>query len=219
MTKFFGGKRFHFVAAAAVAMLAMTMVADVAVASNMGFKMNKQLNTGINLVSTPFRSPLGFARDLCNAFGKGGDAGVSMTEFSGTGSVSYTCDQIAVTGFALTKDGVGVLVINNTAATTGIVVGAHKPGTNVTIKAAGQFPQGTHLYAYPYHTTNAFARDICNDSGMSTTDPVSVVRFGAGGSQAYTCDQVAITGFALALGEAVLVQGQPAQVTFVPSHF
>lgn len=214
--------RFHVVVgAAALAMVLVAVLGDLAVASNMGFKMNKQLVKGTNLVALPFRTPTQTAQQLCAVFGKTTSA-TALTQFTGTGLSSYTCDQTTA-GFALLNKGVGVRIVEATAAATGILVGSHIPGQSVTIPDAGAFPNGTIIYAYPYHTTNVSARDICQNGSLTTVAPAPLItRYGPAGvvDATYTCDQTTAAGFALRLGEGVQISGENnGPKVFVPSHF
>jgi len=214
--------RFHVVvAAAALAMVLVAVLGDLAVASNMGFKMNKQIVKGTNLVALPFRTPTQTAQQLCAVFAKTTSA-TSLAQFTGAAIQSYTCDQTTA-GFNLLNKGVGVRIVESTAAGSGILVGSHIPGQSVTIPDAGAFPVGTLVYAYPYHTTNASARDICQNGSLTTVAPAPLLtRYGpAGGVDGtYTCDATASAGFALRLGEGVQVSGENnGPKVFVPSHF
>ncbi len=58
------------VGVAAVAMIVVAGLSDAVVASNMGFKMNRQILVGNNLVSLPYKTPIAKALDVCDAFGK-----------------------------------------------------------------------------------------------------------------------------------------------------
>lgn len=223
--------RFHVVVgAAALAMVLVAVLGDLAVASNMGFKMNKQIVKGTNLVALPFRTPTQTAQQLCAVFGKT-TAATALAQFTGAGNPpsipanslqSYTCDQLTA-GFPLMNKGIGVRIVESTVAATGILVGSHIPGQSVTIPDAGTFPVGTVIYAYPYHTTNATARDICQNGALTTVAPAPLLtRYGpAGGVDAtYTCDQTAAAGFPLRLGEGVQISGESnGPKVFVPSHF
>lgn len=214
--------RFHVVVgAAALAMALVAVLGDLAVASNMGFKMNKQIVKGTNLVALPFRTPTQTAQQLCAVFGKNTSA-TALAQFTGAALQSYTCDQLTA-GFPLLNKGVGVRIVEATTAATGILVGSHIPGQSVTIPDAGTFPVGTLIYAYPYHTTNATARDVCQNGALTTVAPAPLLtRYGpAGGVDAtYTCDQVAAAGFPLRLGEGVQISGETnGPKVFVPSHF
>jgi hypothetical protein len=127
------------------------------------------------------------------------------------------------TSFTLLNKGVGVRIVEATAAATGIVVGSHIPGQTVTIPDAGAFPIGTLIYAYPYHTTNTTARDVCQNATLTTVAPAPLLtRYGpTGGVDAtYTCDQTASAGFPLRLGEGIQVSGENnGPKVFTPSHF
>jgi hypothetical protein len=217
-------------------MVLVAVLGDLAVASNMGFKMNKQLVRGTNLVALPFRSPLGFSKDLCDAFGiTSGSlnaASVGVTQFNGVGPLPHTCN-LATNGPALLLKGNGVQVTDARAqfatpgpTSTGILVGSHIPGQTFTVLDDGLGNAGLHLYGYPYHTTNAFARDICLN-GVFTGPPNAaalcpdLVFFGANGtvSGSHNCS-LGVNGPALRLGEAVKINNETnGPKTFVPSHY
>jgi len=214
--------RFHVVVgAAALAMVAVAVVGDLAVASNMGFKMNKQIVKGTNLVALPFRTPTQTAQQLCAVFGKN-TAQTALAQFTGAAIQSYSCDQLTA-GFSLLNKGVGVRIVEGNVGATGILVGSHIPGQQVTIPDAGAFPVGTLIYAYPYHTTNATARDVCQNGSLTTVPPAPLLtRYGPAGTvdATYTCDQTAAPGFPLRLGEGVQVSGENnGPKVFVPSHY
>lgn len=232
---FFRKHRFHVVVgAAALAMVLVAVIGDLAVASNMGFKMNKQLVRGTNMVAMPFRSPLGFSKDLCDAFGiTSGSlnaASVSVTQFNGVGPLPHTCN-LATNGPALLLKGNGAQIIDARAqfpapgpTSTGILVGSHIPGQSFTVLDDGLGNAGLHLYGYPYHTTNAFARDICLNGGFTATTVANspdLVFFGPTGgiSGSHNCS-LAVNGPALRLGEATRINNETnGPKTFVPSHF
>lgn len=210
------------VGAAAIAMVLVAVMGEVAVASNMGFKLNKQIVKGTNLLSFPFRTPTQTAQQICAIFGKTTSA-TGLAQFTGTGIQTYTCDQVTA-GFTVTAKGIGVRLIESTVGATGIIVGSHIPGQQVTIPDAGTFPVGTQVYGYPYHTTNVNSRDVCQNGGFTTVAGQAPLlsRFGPLGTvdATYTCDQTASPGFALRLGEGVLISGEVnGPKTFTPTHF
>lgn len=222
MTSYLKRHRFHVVVGvAAIAMITVAMLGEKAVASNMAFKMNKGIVKGVNLVSLPFRTPIANARDLCNAFAKGGLSTTQLLLLNGGGTpFTYGCDATTIPGFAITAKGLGVRITESSAAGSGILVGSHIPGQSVTLPVGGGFPIGTMVYGYPYHTTNANTRDICSTSGMSPS--VAFLRFGPLGTVdgTYTCSQTAIPGPSLRLGEGVQLSGQSGSpVTWVPPHY
>ena len=105
----------------------------------------------------------------------------------------------------------------------GIIVGSQLNGT-VTLPDAGAFPIGTSLYAYPHHTINAVARDICHTTGSSTPVPAALlVRYGPNGTvdAVHTCDQMGATAsFSLRQLEAVQISGEVnGPKSWVPSHY
>jgi hypothetical protein len=214
--------RFHVVVgAAALAMVFVAVLGDLAVASNMGFKMNKQIVKGTNLVALPFRTPTQTAQQLCAVFAKTTSA-TSVAQFTGAAIQSYTCDQTTA-GFNLLNKGVGVRIVEATAAASGILVGSHIPGQSVTIPDAGAFPNGTIIYAYPYHTTNVTAANICQNASLTAVAPAPLlVRYGPAGQVdgTYTCDAAPGSAFALRLGEGVQISNETnGPKVFVPSHF
>ncbi|MGH9868227.1 MAG: hypothetical protein ACREAA_08705 [Candidatus Polarisedimenticolia bacterium] len=232
---FFRKHRFHVVVgAAALAMVLVAVVGDLAVASNMGFKMNKQLVRGTNYVALPFRGPLQHSRALCEAFGVLSGSlnaiSVGVTQFNGVGPLAHTCN-LATDGPALLLKGNGVRIIDARAqfpapgpTSTGILVGAHIPSQAFTVLDDGPGNVGLHIYGYPYHTTNAFARDICLNGAFTATvvaDSPALTFYGATGgvSGTHTCNLLT-NGPALRLGEAVKILNETnGPKTFVPSHF
>lgn len=231
---FFKKHRFHVVVgAAALAMVLVAVVGDLAVASNMGFKMNKQIVGGRNLVALPFRSPTANSRQLCEVFGytsvTPGANLVSLTQFTGAAPLPHQCN-LAVDGPGLLLKGNGVQIDDATAAKgvatkTGILVGSHIPGQTFTVVDDGVGNVGVHLYAYPYHTTNQNARDICNNGAFTTTSLATapdMTQYGASGgvSGSHNCSVLASPGFPLRLGESVrIVNETNGPKTFVPSHY
>jgi hypothetical protein len=221
----------RWLGAVALATMTMTCFVHVAVASNMGFKCNKQIVKGINLVAFPFNTPTKTAADVCAVFGKytPGALSTTMTVQMYTSNtpptdsiLSFSCNQVTA-GFNIRPDvGLGVRIIETGGTLNGIIVGAHIDNS-VTITDAGSSPHGTIIYGYPYHTSDFAARDICQEASLSTTPSQSptLIRYGSAGAVdgAYTCDQTAITGYVLRLCEGVLISGEGnGPKTWIPLH-
>lgn len=209
-------------ALAAVALVAVFAAATTAEASNMAFKLNKQIWAlgsggvkGKNLVSLPARNPYqgagGLGR-LCTALGLSTSG--QLLQFDGTGGILvFTCGQVET--FAL-LDGRGVMVSDN-ADHTGILVGSDVPGKVITIFDLGSGSVGRNLFPVDYHTTAVTPEHLCTQCGLSGT--ASVSRFDAQNGQVltHTCGQVALWN--LVLGEAVMILEDNGPKACSPSHF
>jgi hypothetical protein len=208
-----------FAVAAAVAAIAAMPSAS---ASNMAFKINKQVcqlaiaPTGQNLVSFPWNSPYkgpGGLDKICQACGLSNSA--QVTEWTGTGSVLiHQCGQVPQ--FTL-QDGVGVMITEPTATKNCIFVGSDQPGKAITVQNLGVAPVGINMFPVDYHTTAVTPQDLCTDCGLSNT--ATVTRFNACSGQVLThqCGQTA--QWNLVLGEAVMILENQGTRVCHPSHF
>jgi hypothetical protein len=210
------------IAAVALIMIAVAMWGDRTIASNMGFKINKQIVKGVNLISLPFRSqPLVTAKDICIAFGKT-TAQTLVQQYPGP--ASYTCDQLTV-GFPLKKKGVGIRLVETGSGANAILVGSHidneeSPGIGIATPPGVTIDTSPFLYGPPYHGVSVNARDLCAEIGKTGVATVLIARYGPAGvvDGVYTCDQVASAGFTLRLGEALQFTGAIG-TTFFPRHY
>lgn len=197
-------------------------VAGTATASNMAFKLNKQIfplgsgAQGKNMVSLPDVNPYqasGGLTALCTALGL--QTGLaSLVQWDGAGTIyTYTCGQVE-TWTLLPGKG---LMITDTAAGGGILVGSDIPGNSFTIEQLGATPIGFNLFPVEYHTTAVTPQDVCDQCGLSGT--ADIVRYDAdlGNYETHTCGQVPV--FNLPLGEALLIREPAGQVICTPSHF
>ena len=93
--RFLRKHRFHVVLGAAVVMVVAALVGEMAVASNMAFKLNKGIagstTGGVNLIALPANTPIDNARQLCDVFGQasGGASTTSVTLFGDAGSAAF----------------------------------------------------------------------------------------------------------------------------------
>lgn len=192
-------------------------------ASNMAFKLNKQIyqlgtgGKGRNYVSFPDRGPHsgpGGLTNICNALNLGAGTGTltQLDPFAGTVN-TYQCGQLETFTFL---DGQGV-VIQDTAGSSGIIVGADTPGNSFDFADLGSSPIGYNVFPVEYHTTAVTPEDLCNQCGLSAT--ATITRFDAqnGFILTHQCTQIPLWN--LVLGEAVLILEDNGPKTCTPQHF
>lgn len=196
---------------------------EKAEASNMAFKLHKVIHPlafggkGKNYTSFPDRGPhqgAGGLTAICNALNLGTDTGEITQLDPATGTVNtFVCGQLETWTF---QDGYGVIIIDTTA-TSGIIVGADTPGNSFQFEDLGQSPLGYNVFPVEYHTTAVTPEDICNQCGLS--DTATVTRFDAlGGTiETHQCTQLPL--WTLVLGEAVLILEDNGPKTCTPPHF
>jgi hypothetical protein len=212
---------------------AVLLVAGGLFASNMGFKLNKQLNftgtaTGINSLSLPFNRQIGIdnAKNLLDDIKNTGSptnavAGVARYNPATNSPVFYTGAPADI-AFNLSK-AEGYLV-QMTQNATYIVVGSDDPAFVVTFLGTGASATGINLYSLPYHTTTTNAEQLRNEL-RATGAPVNNVG-AVGNYNTATNSPVFYTGapadvaFPLVAGNAYFVQVSGASnVTYSPSHY
>jgi len=210
------------IGAACCALLVILAAGVNASASNMAFKLNKQIcqlgtaPSGQNLVALPNNNPYEGAAGLpalCTALGLSNNA--QITQWNGTGSVNiFQCGQSPQ--FSLLK-GKGVMITEPSGTRTGVVVGSDTPNKTLTIQQLQIAPVGTNVLPVDYHTTAVTPQDWCVNCGLSSTATIS--RFDACSGQilTHTCGQIA--QWNLVLGEAILVLEPNGPKTCTPSHF
>ena len=208
---------------AVAASVAMLGTSHDAVASNMAFKLNKQIyaldagGKGRNFVAFPDRGPHsgpGGFTNICNELNLSVNG--TITQFNAqVGTVNtYQCGQLETFTF---MDGVGALV-QDTTATSGIIVGSDIPGNSFTFYDHGTPPLGYNYFPVEYHTTAVTPEDICTQCGL-TSGASTVTRFDAqqGLVLTHQCGQLPLWN--LVLGEAVLILEENGPKTCVPPHF
>jgi hypothetical protein len=192
-------------------------------ASNMAFKLNKQIfelatgGKGKNYIAFPDRGPhqgSGGLTNICTALNLGAGTGEIKQFDAAVGTVnSFLCGQLETWTF---QDGVGVIVTSPTA-TSGIIVGADTPGNSFQFEDLGSPPIGYNLFPVEYHTTAVTPEDLCNQCGLSTT--AQLLRFDAqnGTILTHQCTQLPLWN--LVLGEAVLILEDNGPKNCTPPHF
>jgi hypothetical protein len=195
---------------------------EVNPAENMAFRHRKQVfplgdgAKGKNYTSLPDRSPyLGpnGLTTLCNHLNLSPQGSILQVDALVGTVQTYNCGQLQT--FSL-KPGVGVVVLD-TVATDGIIVGSDQPDVSSTFYDLGSQPIGRNVYPVEYHTTMSTPEDLCQQCGLSPT--ASVTRFDAqaGNVLTHVCSQIPI--WTLVQGESVLVLENNGPVTCTPGHF
>jgi len=223
-----------------VAAALILVAGGAAVASNMGFKMNKPLvqaaigsasQTGNNWTSIPYHNPYGTIGGLCTQTGlvsTGTIRTLITTKNYNTppvGFVTFTCGTSGATGQALIP---GKMVQIRQFATAGaptsiIIVGSHNSGLPIDITEGSDY-----WFSVPYHTTWVTSNDLCAQAGLTSTGTLrgTITRLNPGPPAAFqtgTCGS-SISVFNLVLGEGLQVREANAvagiQVkTFTPAHY
>ncbi len=196
--------------------------AGTATASNMAFKINKQIFSlgagvqGKNLLALPDVNPYqgpGGLNGLCTALGLQNNI-AQLVQFDAVGNIyTHTCGSVEVWTLL---DGKG-LMINDTVAGGGILVGSDIPGNSYTIEQLGLSPIGINLFSLEYHATATDPEQLCTQCGLSGT--AEVIRFDAdlGNVMTHNCGSTPVWN--LVLGEAILIREPAGQVICTPSHF
>jgi hypothetical protein len=209
----------------AVAGAMLLVGSDEAVASNMGFKENKQIfaqdgppQNGRNLVALPFNNPYLTSQDICDALNlAGASCRVSQVNANTGANPSDFC--AAAGGAFPLQLRVGVLVDSCTANTSGIIVGSHAPGVAVNLyPQSPPNPKGFNNYSLPFHTTNANMQAVCVDIGVPA-GPGRIVRYNSDTGVVTTWNCGAGASPALVLGESVIIDSLTAPLNPIPSHF
>jgi len=201
-----------------------------AVASNMGFKMNRALvgntsTSGQNWVAFPYNNPYSTIKNFCTQSGLPAaltsTATITTINPVNNQPSTVTCFSAAAQLLPTDCTGIRVTLPPNTVSSI-IVVGSHNPTRSCALPAntagSGQF-----WFNVPYHTTAVTARDLCQQMGLasSLTSTGQITRINAANNLAdtRTCFSATSTGLNLVLGEAVRVLNPVAISSFVPAHF
>ena len=210
-------------------------------ASNMGFKINKQIYnkfqaTGpqgspknLNWISLPYSSPYNNMKTLCTAMGttSGGVIIYQLNPSTGVGS-SYACGG-AIAPVIDPLKGVRITNTGTGAPTNAVLVGASDEAKNLpTILGGfvlGQSPKKENWISVPYHTTWVKAEDVCVTLGILAGQG-SVIRINgdpASGTNTIThpCGNTTVSNFSIVIGEAVDIRKTAAGdvVGKLPPHF
>ncbi|MBI3447622.1 MAG: hypothetical protein HY049_01685 [Acidobacteria bacterium] len=213
------GRTAAIVACTVLALVAANMTAS---ASNMAFKLNKQIcqqgtaPVGQNLVALPDHSPYegaGGLNALCTALGLSSTA--QITQWNGTGNVFiHVCTQAQQFNLLAGK---GMMIQEPTGTKSGVIVGSDIPNGQIRIENLAVAPNGTNVIPIKYHTTAVTPQDFCVDCGLSNTATVSRFDACTGNVLTHTCGTVA--QWSLVLGEAVLILENQGPKVCTPSHF
>lgn len=226
---------------AVLAVVAIIAVAgSVAIASNMGFKLNKAIvpagvgQIGNNWTSIPFNNPYVSGSPAINNGGAFcGQTGLTSglvkatltTLNENTGVFTSVACSTAANSFPLIE-GKGLQI--RQPATTGapasiIIVGSHNPIKTILVPRAGLGQIGNYWFSVPYHTTASFAVDLCTSSGLNTTAlaKAGITRLNAtsGAFSTVNCQTSGANTFPLVLGEHLQIRNPQGPNTFTPAHF
>ena len=203
---------------------AAVLITGGLLASNMGFKLNKQLQklggaSGTQVIAVPFnqQTSLTDAETLLNDISLCPSSNVlSVARYvrSLDGLSSYSC--LGGENFTIAKgDAYYVKVATDQPY---IVVGSHDPSFSVSLlKPAGA--SGTNPYAAPFHSVASTAEELLNEISLCPGSQVlSVARYvkSLDGLSSYSC--LGGENFSLAPGEGYLIKVS-TDVSFVPAHY
>jgi len=223
------------VAVLAVATI-IAVVGSVAIASNMGFKLNKPIviagagQIGSNWTSIPYNNPYGNAGAFCNQTGLitalVGRAQLTVLNESTGAFTTVGCGTTQATALNLIP-GKGLQIRQPTAAaapTNIIIVGSHNPTLAITVPKSGAGQVGNVWFSVPYHTTAVTANDLCQSSGLFTTviaPKATVTRLNptTGAFTTVNCQSAQAVALQLVLGEHVQLRNPNFSNTFIPAHF
>lgn len=204
---------------------AMAVLVGIAVASNMGFKLNYGLTTNavgnnINWVSLPyfnnFTDANGIISDVNGDCGAGTATRIIRFDTASNSFVTQTPG--GKNNFALTAGtSYGVEVSN---PCTWIIVGSHDDtydpgGTNSVSLVTNATGNNINWVSVPYHTTSSTAQDLCTEVGATAT---SIKYFDTANNSFTTVACGGKNNFSLTPGLGVGVEVS-ANTTWNPSHY
>jgi hypothetical protein len=206
-----------------------------AVASNMGFKMNKPLvkiatgQTGNNWTSIPYHNPYGTINGFCTQVGLI-SSGITRSQITTKNYVTdtegfktYNCGQTAPVPPALVPGKMFQIRQPVAGVDSIIIVGSHNSAQPIT------FTENLDSwFSVPYHTTWVNTNDFCTQATLTSTGVTraTVTRLNPGPPAAFqttTCGSTT-TFFNLVLGEGLQVREANSiagtrVVTFTPAHY
>jgi len=225
-------RAFAVLAILAIAGAVLLVDSDETLASNMGFKENKQIfpkdgppNNGVNLVALPFNNPYATSQDICDAINSpvgGTPPACRIVQIAANTGITSTDTCAAAGGAFPLIPRVGIVVDSCTAATAGIIVGSHAPGVAFNLyQQVPPQPKGFNHYPIPFHTTNATMGAVCTDLGL--VSPTRIIKINAdnGVLATHSCPVAnpGPAGLPLVLGESLIIDNVAVASAPVPSHF
>ena len=216
------------------------LVAGGLFASNMGFKLNYALEkqgtavpvtggtsrSGAQWLALPYNQQTNLvnALDLINDIGGTGViTQVAQYVRSSDGAASYT--GTTGTAFLLVPGDSYLAQLQPAAAAVVnyIIVGSHNPGLGINLLAAapGVSRTGSQIWAYPYHSTAAFADQLINEinafNGAGTV--VQVGRYIQSIDAFAGYNGTTGTAFPLLPGDGYSIQVNSNVTGWIPSHY
>lgn len=195
-------------------LLLALLIAGPALASNMGFKLNKSLpftagKPNIHWISLPWFNSYTLASSICSDIANAS----SVTSYDPpTNSYTvYTCGD-DLDDFTLVKG--KAYGVNVSATTTAIVVGSHDDSFSVSLPFTAGKPN-IHWISIPYHSTATLASTICAQnpkfSSITAYDPPT------NGYTVFTCGDD-LDDFTIVPGTGYGINVS-ATTTWSPSHY
>jgi hypothetical protein len=217
------GNRLNLTCRVAAAFMALCMSGvDAMAGTSMAFRHRKAIHAlgtgakGRNYVSLPDRNPyLGTdgLNTLCDHLSLSANA--TITQFDAQAGLVRTHQCGFLQTFNL-QERVGILILD-TVATEGMIVGSDVEGEPYTIFDLGMGTVGRNVFPVEYHATAVTPEDLCIQCGLSTE--ATVTRFDAltGGVHTHLCGS--LTVLELRHGEAVVILEPNGPKVCTPGHY
>jgi hypothetical protein len=201
---------------------AMVVLAGGLMASNMGFKLNYPLKaadggasskSGTQTIALPYNPQVGMVNvsDLFKDVALAGNVQNIQKFLQATDT--YQAYQAGSADFAL-QAGVGYFIKVGAPNFSYIIVGSHDPSAVVVLKAAGAGSKsGTNLFAPPYHTTAATARDLFIEIGVAQNVQKYLAK-----TDTYQAYAAGLPNFNIDPGVAYFVK-VGSTINYQPSHY
>jgi len=199
------------------------LAGGLAVASNMGFKLNKPIapggtgQQGNNWTSLPFNNPYVNFGGLCTQLNLPATTILERLRPSDGAFVTQACP-LSPGETLVAGEGIRIRVPTG-GPTSVIIVGSHNPTLPIVIPVAGAGQKGNYWFSVPYHTTAVTMNDLCVQAGMDANGVAERLDAAAGGFTTKSCPSTDAAGVNLVLGEAVRLRDAPNGKTFIPAHF
>ncbi|MDH3628961.1 MAG: hypothetical protein OES25_15045 [Acidobacteriota bacterium] len=212
--------------------LAAALVAGGLFASNMGFKLNYEIQdsvaagggSGQSTIALPFnqQTNIGDAFDLITDINTaaGGSVVAQVAQFDAQTNLLASYNGSIGTAFPI-LGGEGY-VVQVTSLVNYVIVGSHDPSLVVALDAQGTngSASGQNFIAYPYHSTSADAKDLIDevDAASAPGNTVAISFLSKTTNLLNSYNGSIGTAFPLVAGESYVIQVL-ADVAWVPSHY